>query len=208
MPKPNEPLFPETKDLKALAEDIWVDVQKASLKRNDPLRSPVLASINSEGKPSQRILVLREVLMKERGLIFHTDIRSEKVAELRQNAEVSLLFYHPKRQKQFRLTGTAAIHFQDDLWEQQWQKTGPGSLKVYLIKKKPGLPVHPSEWSDLIPPPDKRFEKADLEAGKVNFAVLKVLIQNMEYLYLAQSGHLRASWIVQNGNWQGQWLVP
>lgn len=208
MPKPNEPLSPETEQLSDILADIWRKIQRASLKRNDPFRTPVLATLNLRGWPSQRTLILREVKIPDHRILFHTDIRSEKIAELKENPRASLLFYHPRQQIQIRMDTLIQIHYQDELWEEQWQKTSPGSLKIYLTGKKPGIPLLPADWAGIIPAPEKRFEKAELETGKTNFAVLNNQVLGIDYLHLAPGGHLRASWSFDAGSEKGQWLVP
>lgn len=51
----------------------------------------------------------------------HTDLRSPKVAEIRANPAVSLLFYDVPGKRQLRAKGRGVIHNQDGLTVERWE---------------------------------------------------------------------------------------
>src|SRR5688572_8688104 len=58
-------------------------------KVNDP-NAMSLSTVSAEGKPSSRIVLLRN--FSEKGLVFYTNYNSRKGKEIKGNASVSLLF--------------------------------------------------------------------------------------------------------------------
>lgn len=64
-----------------------------------------LATVNPEGKPSTRIVLLKGV--DERGFTFYTNYTSQKGSEIQHNNQVSLLFFWPELERQIRIEGIA-----------------------------------------------------------------------------------------------------
>ena len=73
----------------------------------DGLKLPeamTLATATREGKPSARIVLLKQV--DERGFVFYTNYRSQKAGELDDNTNAALVFYWPQHDRQVRVEGT------------------------------------------------------------------------------------------------------
>lgn len=64
-----------------------------------------LATVNNEGKPSVRIVLLKQIL--EDGFIFYTNYQSRKGKELIKNPNTSAVIYWSELQRQVRIEGTA-----------------------------------------------------------------------------------------------------
>lgn len=64
-----------------------------------------LASVSGEGKPSNRIVLLKGY--DENGFVFFTNYESRKGKELDLNPNVSLLFFWPELERQVRIEGVA-----------------------------------------------------------------------------------------------------
>ncbi|TNE53170.1 MAG: pyridoxamine 5'-phosphate oxidase [Bacteroidetes bacterium] len=62
-----------------------------------------LATVNSEGLPSSRILYLKELDQEE--FVFYTNYQSRKGEELAANSQASMLFFWPELQRQIRIEG-------------------------------------------------------------------------------------------------------
>lgn len=62
-----------------------------------------LATVSSDGKPSARIVLLKNV--EERGFVFFTNYRSRKGQELDENRFAALVFYWPELERQVRVEG-------------------------------------------------------------------------------------------------------
>lgn len=64
-----------------------------------------LATINSQGKPSSRIVLLKGI--EDRKFIFYTNYQSQKGRELEENAACALTFFWPELERQVRIEGNA-----------------------------------------------------------------------------------------------------
>jgi pyridoxamine 5'-phosphate oxidase len=66
-----------------------------------------LATADSDGRPSLRIVLLRGV--DARGFVFYTNYRSRKARELTANPRASLCQHWPSLEQQIRIEGTVAL---------------------------------------------------------------------------------------------------
>lgn len=64
-----------------------------------------LATVSTDGQPSQRVVLLKHV--DERGFVFYTNLDSRKAREIAQNPAVSLLFAWLPLSRQIIVNGTA-----------------------------------------------------------------------------------------------------
>ena len=63
-----------------------------------------LATATTEGKPSARLVLLKQV--DDRGFVFYTNYRSSKARDLEANPFAALVFYWPQLERQVRVEGT------------------------------------------------------------------------------------------------------
>lgn len=80
----------------------WFDDARAALLREP--NAMTLATATTDGAPSARIVLLKEV--DERGFVFYTDYRSRKGEELEANPRAALVFHWAELERQVRVTGT------------------------------------------------------------------------------------------------------
>ncbi len=64
-----------------------------------------LATVNSEGKPGSRIVLLKGI--EDRKFIFYTNYQSQKGTELEENPACALTFFWPELERQIRIEGNA-----------------------------------------------------------------------------------------------------
>ncbi len=84
----------------------WFD----EAKRCDALDEPTamsLATVNEEGMPSVRIVLLKDA--SPRGFTFYTNLESDKARHLRENPAAALCFYWPPLEKQIRIQGRVEL---------------------------------------------------------------------------------------------------
>jgi len=161
----------------------------------------------AESYPNAYTVVLREVLSDEHHIIFHTDIRSEKVAEIKRNPSLSVVYYDDTDRIQIILKAEAAIHHQDDIAKQHWQQSGFKSRRNYLTQQAPSSPL-PEESSGLEYLGDKKFDDSDA-AGYEKFAVVALHVKILESLQLNHEGNRRARFKAdQQNGWIGEWITP
>jgi pyridoxamine 5'-phosphate oxidase len=87
-----------------LALQGWFDEAEVSNIRANPL-ALALSTVNSEGVPSSRMVLLKG--FDEKGAVLFTNYTSEKASEIELNPNVSLLFHWDDMQRQIRIQGKA-----------------------------------------------------------------------------------------------------
>lgn len=207
-------IFPLPADLTSdaaldeIQASIW-DLLESSAAENAPgWRLPVLATLTDHGC-EQRTVVLRVVDRAGGSLQFHTDVRSNKVQQIRQDARVSLLFYDHERSVQLKIRGVASIHPGDEFAQSLWDAGTPASLKMYSAPLVPGTSCdcfHHNMTESLL---GRLPERCEIEAGRINFCALRVVVKSAEWLRLSQAGHLRASFEFADGHLLSAcWIAP
>ncbi len=192
---------PIYKELDEVIDDCWRMLFRPTKDKKDPLRYPTVISVSPEGKPQGRTVVLRKVDRKHRLLRLYTDIRAEKVTDLRTQPELLWHFYHPKKQIQIRASGKAIIRHKDALCEEVWKNTPPFARKNYCTSASPATPTDratnglPDDWQ----------EKS--EAAFENFSIIETTIEAVDFLYLHPEMQHRAKFWFDK-KWQGTWVTP
>jgi pyridoxine/pyridoxamine 5'-phosphate oxidase len=190
-------------DLSASLGHAWAMLSRGAADRRAAFHTPVVATVDETGGPSQRVMVLRAADPDLRHLRLHTDLRSDKLRHLARNPRMSLNFYDVGAKLQLRVSGSGRVHAGDAVWQVAWAGSKPQSRLCYEQSEAPG-----SKIAAPLPglPVDKRYALAD--DGAANFAVLVVTVDAVEWLYLAIEGHRRARWTWNDGAWEGTWLAP
>ena len=189
-----------------IAQDIADRLQIGAESRKSPIHTAVIGTSDGD----LRVMVLREFDADTNTLRFHTDSRSPKVAALANGAAVSVLAYDPDAKIQIRMRGVGRIEATGPLADAAWNAATPFAKRCYLAEHAPsdvtdgptsGLPG----WVEgIVPTPEQ------VAAGRANFAILLVEVKTFDWLYLANSGHRRARFVVGEDSDQlsGTWLVP
>ena len=193
-----------------LLSKIFAMLTRGAADRKSPLHTPTVATVGADKSPSMRVVVLRKFLTDERSLIFHTDSRSPKIAELRADSRISWLFYHQAEKMQFRIFGTATVHetADDALKLKQWQATWAFGRRCYMGAAPSRIAAEatsgmPAEYENREP------TIAESEIGFPNFAVISTKIVSIDCLELYVTGHRRSlfRWNA-NGELETNWLTP
>lgn len=82
-------------------ETWFADARRAGLKEPNAM---TLATATKDGRPSARIVLLKEV--DETGFVFYTNYESRKARELRENPRAALTLYWAELERQVRVEGT------------------------------------------------------------------------------------------------------
>jgi pyridoxine/pyridoxamine 5'-phosphate oxidase len=204
----NQPAYYD--DLGLSFEEAWNLVEAGSTDRHSPAHTPTVGTVDETGAPQLRIMILRDASRDARTLRFHTDLRSMKAAQVRNNGATSVLFYDMSAKLQIRMSGQTQLLSMGDVADTAWSNSTPFARRCYMAEAAPGLPIAgPSsglpEWIQGMKP-----DEAQLADYRQNFSTMLVEIQSVEWLYLANPGHRRARWQWQDAqkSWQGNWLVP
>ena len=169
---------------------------------------PVFSNIDASGRPESRTVVLRSADPDQRALSFHTDRRSPKVPAIMEHPQVSLVFYDRESKTQLRVNGRASVHLDDEVADAAWARTALSSRRCYLAPDPPS-DVTP-EWRANLPEELHRAapESDQSELGRVNFAVIRTTVDEMEQLELHHDGHVRCRWTWLDGEVESAWLAP
>ncbi len=204
------PPQPFLNDIALTLEEALRMLEEGAKDRKSPLHTPTVATVREDGTPSQRIMVLREAERDNRMLRFNTDYRASKVADIRDGGPVSILCYHPEAKVQLRLSGRGRIEQDSAACDAAWNQATLYGKRCYLADPAPGSSVA-QPTSGLDPAVEGRKpEGFEVAPARDNFAILLVDIEQIEWLYLAHTGHRRAlfSWDATAMQWIGKWLVP
>jgi pyridoxamine 5'-phosphate oxidase len=178
--------------------------------RKTAAHAPTVATINSNGEPSQRVMILREANWQARTLRFHTDRRSTKISEAEAQNAASVLFYLPEEKIQLRFAGAATIVTAGPEFDAAWDASTPFARRCYMSENAPGA-VNDIPTSGLPDWIEGRQPTLDqITPAKANFSLFLFEFRSVEWLYLANSGHRRARWVWDSAaqDWRGCWLVP
>jgi len=197
-----------TNDLNLSLKKAWELLQEGCADRSSPMHSPIVASVDDDGCPSQRVMILRDIDPAERTLRFNSDIRADKISQFEQNPQVSVLTYHPDAKIQLRIGGSVKVLSQGKEVENAWDSATAYSKRCYLAHPAPGTTV-PLPLSGLSPDMEgHKPEASETDAARANFSIVKLTICSIEWLFLEHTGHRRAIFNWQDDRWNGRWLIP
>ena len=126
----------------------WAMIGRGVADRRSAFHTPVVATVDETGAPSQRVMVLRAADGAARTLRLHTDLRSEKLVHIGEQPRVSMAFYDASAKLQLRLGAQAHIHVQDGVADQAWlirgRKAGSATSKPSRPARRWRLPCRSS----------------------------------------------------------------
>ncbi len=201
-------MIPFNEDPKIIYNNIKELLNKGVKDRHHSFHTPVFSNYEEDNLVDSRIVVLRKYNEEELKLNFHTDFRSPKVNSLKKNQNSFFVFYDFKLKIQLRIKTYSTVNNNNEISKKAWDLTRLFSRKCYLTQKKPsslslipddGIPQH---LSGIDP------TKEESENGYKNFTVIENEIQNIDWLYLASSGHRRLKISFKKLIPSYEWLIP
>lgn len=185
----------------------WRLLGRGAADRRSPMHTPVVASVDADGRPQARVMVLRASDRGAAALRFHTDARSPKCRAL-DGAAVAVTLYHPGEAIQLRIAGTARVVTEGADVDRIWASASEFARRAYMVEAAPGTPLA-GPGSGLPAGVDGRKPEADeLVPARANFALIFVDVAAIDWLHLAQAGHRRALFTHTGGDWTGDWRIP
>ena len=171
----------------------WMELERAVQDRHHEWRTPVLATVDTEGTPNARTVVLRHADAQLQSLQFFTDGRSPKITELSHQPTAMLVFWSKRLNWQLRVRVQIAVQTTgpqvDAVWERLSQSAAAGD---YLSADAPGDEL-----------PEGETAPANTK-GMHHLAILVAQVQEVDWLELRREGHRRA--VFGKDTWQ--WRVP
>jgi len=189
-------------------EDIKRNLTRGVKDRKHTFHTPVFCNVDNENSIESRVVVLRQFDSPNMVLNFHTDFRSPKILGLQQNNNSLLVFYDHKLKIQLRIKTTSTINNQNKVTQEMWEQTKLFSRKCYLTEKAPSSSTNlPEDGIDQsLGGREPTLEES--ERGYKNFTVVQNQIQQIDWLYLAASGHRRLKIILEKQIPSFQWIIP
>jgi pyridoxamine 5'-phosphate oxidase len=192
----------------------WRSALFGALHRNRSLvysRYAQLATVTAEGKPANRTIVFRgfvDELIPDRSndLKFITDRRSEKIAQINQNAWGEICWYFPKTREQFRILGQLAIVDATD-----------GDAQLQKLRRITWHNLSDNARSSFAWPEPKHdraadaaFEMAELDPQQPidTFCLMLLSPTSVDHLQLKGDPQNRCCHYLEQGQWQQRSVNP
>lgn len=178
------------------AEEIWKTLVRATVDKKHPWRVVGFSTAGQHG-PQVRSVILRGADSAKQQLVFYTDRRSQKMADITYDSRIALLFWNARNNTQLRVCGNAAPEASELIVNSLWARIPEYARKDYATLSAPGSLHHGDELA------------FDWETARLNFVVLNVKVSTLELLELKRDGHKRVSWTADSSTgWVEQTLVP
>jgi pyridoxamine 5'-phosphate oxidase len=169
-----------TEDLhnpKSFEDTIWRLLARGAADSKHAFKLFSIATVNADGMPDARTVVLRACDISAKELSFHTDIRSGKIAHIKRQPEVCLLFWHLKQSLQLRIFGKAQVHHLDEKTKEKIASLPPQQIALYGFASKPG--------SIMEQVSQHAFDETLVVQ---NFAWVRIGVHTIDALHLGRNG--------------------
>ena len=167
----------------------------APTKVDEAWRTPALATLDMQGFPTLRTVVLRAY--RDRHLELHTDTRSAKWDELGKDLQVAWCFWDPETKEQLRIQGRCTLHHQDAISQEAWKQLPAHTQASYSVDSAPKTPIQDASGFE--------FREDLLDE---HFGVIRSTTDSVDWLQLGRPKHKRAQFTWLQDAWQSTWLVP
>lgn len=169
-----------------------------------------LATCNIDGQPRVRTVVFRGFVQNSNVLAIHTDIRSEKCAQLLENPLCEINWYFTESREQYRIAGKVCLvtdnsseYRQYRLWH--WQQLSLAAKADYT-KSVPGIPL-PTKTQ--MASDSEHINAQQLATPHNNFVLLLLQPNAVDHVMLLPSPHERVMYKYdKNGVWQHNSITP
>ncbi len=183
----------------------WKELETAAGDPGSGFRFINLCSVDAQGKPQARMVVLRRVDKLARVIEFHTDIRSPKWQEITANPNLTALGYCHQTRLQLRLQGSAELYAaESEVAEKAWSLLSPQTRSTYI-----GGPPGDEQSFDID---DKKtiLESGEAANGKRHFGVIVLRVSQLDWYQLQKGNNQRALLTYSSSGdcLSAQWINP
>ncbi|MNM25769.1 pyridoxamine 5'-phosphate oxidase [compost metagenome] len=156
-----------------------------------------LSTVDEQGWPVSRTVVLRDVDVSAGALYFYADRRSAKCTQIAAEPRVALTALSPCGLTQVRMQGLASLV--EDIGQRQrcWSAARDKTQALFRHGAVPG---------QVVESPESAY--ACSQDGFEHFALMCIEAQTVEWLDLTQPVQQRARFRRNEGLWQSSWLAP
>jgi 3-hydroxyisobutyrate dehydrogenase len=178
---------------------------RAPRDRRSPMHTPVIVTADVDA----RVMVLRAFDAQDWRLRLHTDARAPKAGVIAADPRLAVLLYDKGAKIQIRARGQGAIVTDGPEVDAAWAASTNFARRCYLGEGPGAVSDGPTSG---LPPEFERVEpdEAQLVPARANFALLRITLDALDWLYLAHTGHVRAQFVRDAAGeaWQGRWAAP
>jgi 3-hydroxyisobutyrate dehydrogenase len=178
---------------------------RAPRDRKAPMHTPVIVT----GDVDARVMVLRAFDAAAWRLRLHTDRRAPKAQVIAADPRMAVLFYDKGAKIQIRARGVGEILATGDEVDAAWRASTNFARRCYLGDGPGSASDGPTSG---LPPEFEGVEPDDVQIvpARENFALLRITLTALDWLYLAHTGHVRSQFERADGadGWQGRWVSP
>ncbi|MBT3520575.1 MAG: hypothetical protein HOA86_02450 [Gammaproteobacteria bacterium] len=186
-----------------ILDQIWDELEASLEVGGHPFHIFSISTIFNN-KPDSRNVVLRNVNRNNKSVTFHTDTRSNKISQIKNDNNVCALFYDSAKKIQIRAYGSISIETDELLIKDRWKQSKKMSKLCYLHKSAPGKKIDNAK--DYLYDED---DLQDIEVGIKNFSVINIKFNKIDWLNLSHKGHERIIINFTNGdNIKFEWVAP
>jgi hypothetical protein len=167
--------------------EVWRQLSLSATDRAHPWRTSVLATVNGDAADA-RLVVIREVDARQKRLLFYSDERAGKVAQLLHHPHGTMVMWSPELSWQLRCRVRLAMEMSGLAASSRWARIRLSpAAQDYLSPLPPGttlpaVPAHPPVARDY-------------------FAVIDATIETIDWLELHPDGHRRAVFDDRGARW-------
>jgi len=182
--------------------DAWF---KMALEANLPdANAMTLATVNAEGKPTARILLLKDY--SDDGYCFFTNYESKKGEDLKQNPYAAMVFFWPQLEKQIRIEGRIE-KLKSDYSDQYFMARPVGSRRAAAVSPQSSILKDRTELEQAI---EKHKKKHDETFRRPDFWGGYQLIPEKFEFWQGRESRLndRIEYVLNDGNWIFHRLAP
>lgn len=169
------------------------ELKRSEIEKDHPFRC---FYFGTHGRyPEMRTVVKRD-LDDRLAVTFFTDSRTRKVAEIKENNQVSALFYHPGHRLQIRMTGSGLFVKEGDLAYAAYfqQVSNSVNRKDYTSMEVPGSP--------------KKDEAEIIYGETLHLSVIRIIPAEIDVVHLGKEEHRRSHYRREGSLWIETKLVP
>lgn len=180
-------------ELAGTLDMVWARLAAGLSDADAPARYPAFCNVGAGASAEARIVRLRGAARAEGVVSFHTDLMSQKVAQLARNDRASLVIWDAPLAFQIRLRVRAVVSSGAEV-AHLWPQIPPASQRAYGGQPPPGREI-----------PDPGAHDPAIDPARL--AVVTCRIDEIDTVNLTEPRHHRALFRRSDG-FAGSWLAP
>lgn len=189
--------------LESIYASIWSELKEGARKRKHPFHLCFLSTISHKNFSAEsRIVILRDVNVKDLLLRSNCDIRSSKAKDIRKNPNTTLLFYDQARKVQIRIKTESEIVDNISIVQPIWDASQEISRRCYYAPQPPSSNLRSPFSNELL----------DLDNEKLGINIFGLIVSKaieIDYLELNYDGHIRCHYLLKDNNLiSSSWVAP